>query len=88
MDSIEWKPVGTNIQVQPVSKNKIVGNTAKYHLYGEVVAIGDKVSRVAPGDFISWTLWGIKDSEMADGTKRWFVRDDDDFIVEIGRKNG
>ena len=42
-----WRPFGKNILFAPQSKNKIIGDTSKYWLYGKVLAIGDKVEKTS-----------------------------------------
>lgn len=78
-----FQPFGNNICVKPVSRNKIIGETAKYYLYGEVVAIGEDVKKIKVGDQIGYVLWGIKEIEMADGTRQYFMQEHSDFILGI-----
>lgn len=76
-----WKAFGNNIEVEPVSKNKIIGETAKYYLYGKVLSVGNDVKIVKVGDMIAWTLWGMNEVVDADGTKHHFVQENSDFII-------
>ena len=75
-------PYGNNIQILPQSKNKIVGDTSKYFLYGEVLAVGDIVTKIKVGDTIAYTLWGLNKLEK-DGEEYFFVQDNPDFILAI-----
>lgn len=88
MEKKIWKAYGNNIQVAPISKEKIIGDTAKYYLYGHVLSVGEEVKNIKVGDEIAWTLWGLKEILQADGTKHYFVQDNPDFILGIINKNG
>ena len=81
MDKLNWKAYGTNIEVEPVSKNKIIGDTSKYYLYGKVLSVGSEVNNIKVGDMIAWTLWGMNEILDQDGTKHYFVQDNPDFII-------
>lgn len=78
-----FKPFGKNILIAPKSKEKIIGDTAQYYLYGEVLDIGDDVKSVKKGDTIGFTLWGLLELVGADGVKHYFVPEHDDFILGI-----
>jgi hypothetical protein len=80
---MKFKAYKTNIEVLPVSKNKIIGNTAKNYLYGEVISIGEEVKSIKVGDIIGYTLWGLTEIEQDNGEKQLFVKDDPDFILGI-----
>lgn len=78
---------GKNIQIAPVSKNKIIGDTSKFYLYGEVLAKGSDVSdEIEVGDQIAYTLWGLNKFEK-DGVEYFFVQDNSDFILMIIKAN-
>lgn len=79
----KWKAYGNNILVKPAEKNKIIGDTSKYYLYGEVLSIGNDVKDISVGDTIGYTMWGITEIVMADGIKHFFVQDTPDFILGI-----
>lgn len=81
-----WQPYKTNILIKPEDKKKVIGNTAKYYLYGEVLAVGNEVKDIKVGDRIGYTLWGLKDIEESDGTKYYFVKDDSAFILGVLKK--
>lgn len=83
-----WQPYGDNIKFQPSSKNKVIGDSSKYYLYGTVLAVGEDVKKIRPGDQIGYTLWGLKDIEMADGTKTFYIKDTPQFILAVIRGNG
>ncbi len=78
-----FKPFGKNILIQPESKGKIIGDTAKFLLYGKVLAIGDEVHKVKVGDTIGYVLWGIKELVEKDDTKHYFLEENSDFILGI-----
>lgn len=78
-----FQPFGKNILIQPESKNKIIGNTEKYYLFGKVLAIGDEVKKIRVGQTISYTLWGLKEIEHENGTKSYFISENDDFILGV-----
>ncbi len=75
-------PYGNNIQILPVSKNKIIGDTSKYFLYGEVLAVGELVKTIKVGDQLAFTLWGLNKLEK-DGEEYFFLQDSSDFILAI-----
>lgn len=78
-----WKPFGNNILIAPESKNKIIGDTSKYFLYGKVLAVGDKVfSGIEVGDTIGYTLWGLNKLEK-DGEEFFFLQDNPDFVLGL-----
>lgn len=77
---------GNNIQILPASKNKVIGDTSKYFLYGEVVGIGSKVKTIKVGDIIAYTLWGLNKLEK-DGIEEFFVQDNHDFILKVWKKD-
>ncbi len=78
-----YKPFGNNILIQPASKNKIIGDTAKYYLYGEVLDVGNEVKNIQVGDQIGYTLWGLNKIVEADGTEHFFVQENADFILGV-----
>lgn len=84
---MEFKAYGKNIIVEPENKKKIIGDTAMYHLFGKVLSVGDSVSRIEAGDIIGFTMWGVNELVEADGTKHFFVQDNEDFILGIIKKN-
>lgn len=78
-----WQPFGKNILFQPHSKDKIIGDSSKYFLYGKVLAIGNKVESVKVGDTIGYTQWSLNKLIMADKSEYFFCKEDDDFILGI-----
>lgn len=79
----KWRPYGKNIQILPESKNKIIGDTSKYFLYGKVIGRGNEVSsHIIEGMTIGYTLWGLNKIEK-DGEEYFFVQDNSDFILAI-----
>lgn len=81
---MDFRAYGTNIKVQPESKNKVIGDTSTLYLYGKVVDVGQQVSaKIAIGDTIGFTLWGLNEIVEADGSKHHFVQDSSDFILGI-----
>jgi len=82
---MQWIPFGKNILVKPELKGKIVGEKAIYCLYGEVLAIGEEVTKVKKGDTIGWTLFGIEEIVEKDGSKIFLIQENDDFILAIKR---
>lgn len=81
-----FKPYRNNVLIKPASKGKIVGDTAMYYLYGEVLAVGEDVKNIKVGDTIGYTLWGLSEILEADGTKHFYVKDDPKFILGISSK--
>ena len=73
----KWQPFGNNILIAPESKNKIIGDTSKYYLFGKVLAVGSSVNKeIEVGDT------GNKIIE-ADGTEHFFVQDNPDFVLGL-----
>lgn len=80
---VQGKPFGTNIRFKPRSKDKIIGDTSKYWLYGDVVAVGSGVSRIKVGDVIEITQWALNKTIMEDKEERFYVKEDDEFILNV-----
>ncbi len=87
----KWEAFGRNIRVIPKSKNKIIGDTAKYFLYGEVVSVGEDVKKIKVGDTIAYTLFGINEvvleseTALSSAEKHYLIQEDSDFILETYR---
>ncbi len=79
----KWKPFGKNILFSPHSKEKIIGDTSKYFLMGTVLAVGDEVKSIKPGDIIGYTQWALNKIVSPDKTEAFFCQEDDDFILGI-----
>lgn len=79
------KPFGKNILFTPKSKDKIIGDTSRFYLFGEVLAIGDRVESIKIGDVIAYTQWGLNKIMMEDGTEHFYVKEDDEFILGVTR---
>lgn len=77
------KPFGKNIRFAPRSKDKIIGDTSKYWLFGDVVAIGDEVQKIKVGDVIEVTQWALNKTIMEDKKERFYVKEDDEFILNV-----
>lgn len=84
---MNFKAYKTNIEILPTSKNKIIGDTSKYYLFGEVLDVGSEVKEIEKGDTICFTLWGLNELLEADGTKHHFIQDNPDFILGVIKKN-
>ncbi len=80
---MNWKPFGRNILFQPQSREKIIGDTSKYFLFGKVIAVGDEVKKVKVGDSIAYTQWALNKIVMPDKTEAYFCIENDDFILGI-----
>jgi hypothetical protein len=81
--SNEWKPFGRNILFSPRSKEKIIGDTSKFFLLGEVIAVGEDVTKIKKGDCIGFTQWAVNKIVMPDGQERFFCKENDDFILGV-----
>lgn len=78
-----WKPFGKNILFAPQGKDKVIGDTSKFFLYGKVLAVGDKVENVKVGSIIGYTQWALNKIVMADKTEHFFCREDDELILAV-----
>lgn len=84
----KFLPYKKNILIFPQSRNKIIGDTSKFYLFGEVLAVGSEVSKeIEVGDTIGYTLWGLTEILEADGNKHYFIQDSSDFILGVSKKN-
>jgi len=79
----KWKPFGKNILFVPQGKDKIIGDTSKFFLYGKVLDIGDKVENVKVGNTIAFTQWSLNKVVMADKSEHFFCKEDDDLILAV-----
>ena len=74
----------TNIKIQPESKNKIIGDTSKFYLYGKVLEVGSEVSKeIKVGDTLEYTQWGVNKVIRADGTEHFYILDNPEFILNV-----
>ena len=78
-----FKPYGNNVLFEPKSKEKIIGDTSRFFLYGKVLAIGDKVEGLKVGDTIGVTQWALNKVVLADKSEHFFVPADGDFILGV-----
>ena len=76
------KPYGNNIQIEPVSRNKVIGDTSRFFLYGKVLGVGDSVTKIKVGDTLAYTLWGLNKFEK-DSKEYFFLQDNPDYILAI-----
>ncbi len=83
---MEFKAFGTNIKVLPKDKIKYVGDSSKYYLYGEVIDVGSEVKNLKIGDQIGFTLWGLREILLEDGSKQYFIKEDPNFILGVIKK--
>lgn len=83
MNNNQGTPFGKNIRFAPRSKDKIIGDTSKYWLFGNVVAIGDEVQKIKVGDVIEVTQWALNKTIMEDKEERFYVKEDDEFILNV-----
>ncbi len=81
-----WIAYGNNIEIIPESKNKVIGDTSKYYLFGKVASVGQLVKDIEVGDTIGYTLWGLNEILESNGTKHFYIQDNPDFILAI-KKN-
>lgn len=74
-------PFGFNILIKPIEKKQIlVSDQPSLCEYGEVIAVGNKVTEIKVGDTIGYTVFGINSLEI-DGTKHYFVPETSEFIL-------
>lgn len=76
-------PIGKIVLIEPIHENNTfhteeenVSLTSKV----KVVAIGDEVTTVSPGDTIIANYWGTDQIEV-DGKTLYFVKESDDYIL-------
>lgn len=75
------KPLGDNIVVKPAEKKQIlVSDNKSLCLYGEVMFIGEEVTKVKVGDTIIYEMWGLKSPEI-DGEKVHFISEKSPFLL-------
>jgi co-chaperonin GroES (HSP10) len=78
-----FKPFGKNILFQPKEKEKVIGDTSKFLLYGTVLDIGAEVKNIKVGDIIGYTQWGLNKIVMEDKSENFFISESDDFILGV-----
>lgn len=80
------KPFGNNIRFQPKSKDKIIGDTSRYYLYGTVLAVGDDVKHIEVGDTVEFTQWALNKTLLENGEERFYIQEHPDFILNVWKK--
>ncbi len=82
---MKWKAYKNNILIDPVKKkDKVIGDTSKFLLYGKVLDVGEDVSpRITIGCKVCFTQWGFEKVIDDDGSESFFVQDNPDFILAI-----
>jgi len=78
-----WKPLGKNILFAPQLKDKVIGDTSRFFLIGEVLQIGDEVKTIKVGDTIGVTQWALNKIVMPDKAEHFFVIESDDYILAV-----
>lgn len=73
----------TNIKILPASKNKIIGDTSKFFLFGTVLEVGSEVKEIQVGDTLKYTQWGTNKVINGDGTEDFYIQDNPDFILDV-----
>lgn len=75
------KPFGNNILVKPTEKKQVlVSDRASLCEYGEVIAVGDDVTKIKVGETIGYTVFGVNSLEIND-TKHYFIPETAEFIL-------
>jgi len=75
------QPFGIQILIKPITKSQILVSDDKTLCeYGEVMAIGDEVTKVKVGDIIGHTVWGMNSLDI-ENERYYFVPEDSRFIL-------
>lgn len=77
------RPFGKNILFRPTSKEKVIGDTSRFFLFGEVLAVGDDVKNIKVGQTIFYTQWGLNKVQTEDDSEYFFIQEDQDFILGV-----
>lgn len=77
----------TNIKIAPQNKNKVIGDTSRFYLFGKVLEVGSEVSKeIEVGDTLKYTQWGTNKVINSDGTEDFYISDNPDFILDVVKK--
>lgn len=77
------QPFGDQILVKPIEKQQVVvSDEGTLSEYGEVIAIGSRVSEIKVGDKIGFSVFGIE-KLMINEQKYYFIRESPEFLLCI-----
>lgn len=75
------KPFGKNILIEPVARNQVlVSDQGALCEYGNVVAVGDEVTKIKVGDKVGFLVWGVSKLEIQEKAY-YFLNESADFIL-------
>jgi co-chaperonin GroES (HSP10) len=75
------RPFGRRIQVRPEQQRSVIATPdANLVERATVLAVGDEVRKIAVGDTVLFTSFGV-DSVDLDGERHYFLMEDDAFIL-------
>ncbi len=78
---MEIKPFGFNILVKPTEKKQTsYADQKSLCEYGEVIAVGDEVTRIKVGDTIGYTVFGVNHLQVED-QKYYFIPETSEFVL-------
>lgn len=74
------KPFSKQILIKPIKKGGVLGEVMCE--YGEVVEVGDGVSKVKVGQVLGYERYGLKELSV-EGDELVFISEDSDFLLCI-----
>lgn len=78
---MKLQPFGKRIHVRPLTQDTVI-RTSDNNLVerAEVLAVGDGVEKIKPGQKVLFTSYGV-DSVDVNGVREYFLLEDDAFIL-------
>jgi co-chaperonin GroES (HSP10) len=83
---MSFQPYDTKIQIELLRDDALLSSETQFQEAGKVIAVGDKVKFVKPGDILYFASWGLSKTPEIDGKVYRVVEECSDFI--LGKENG
>ena len=75
------KPFGNYLLIKPVEKQQVlVSDEGLLSEYGEVIAIGDEVTKITVGQKVGFSVFGVE-KLVIDEQKYYFIRESAEFLL-------
>lgn len=79
---MKFIPFFDKIEIRPMKKVGVIVTQGESLLeQGEVIAVGEKVTFVKPGDVVCFDAWGCSKTPEVDGVQHYVVQEDPQVIL-------